>query len=54
MLKNLKKGKRMNFLRRFDRDKGNKGGWRPFDQKLQKARNHAAMVSVSDRAADCS
>jgi len=39
---------------RFDRDKGNKGGWRPFDQKLQKARNHAAMVSVSDRAADCS
>ena len=40
-------------LYRFDRDMGNNGGWRTMEQKLQKARNHAAMVSVSDGAANC-
>ena len=38
---------------RFDRDAGNNGMWMTMDQKLQKARNHAAMVSVSDGAAQC-
>ena len=39
---------------RFNRDNGTMGSWETMPQQLQKARNHAAMVSVTDGAAQCS